>query len=145
MPTTSPKKTAKKTASKMRSGIAKKTEGLIKSGKEKLEHIDMEPIWKRVRKGLEDAVKVLGVGTEKATEKTVALAKRAGDEYKIYEQNYKLKKLLAELGGRVYDLVRRSPQSLSPDDPEIIEMVAKVTEMEKKITALEERSKARTH
>ncbi len=138
------KKAAKKTAEKVRSEVVRKTEDLLKSGREKFEQIDFDPIWKRVKTGLEGAVKALGTGTEKATEKTVAMAKRAGVEYQIYEQNHQLRKLLAELGGKVYDLVRRSPQALSPDDPEIIDMVAKITDMEKKIAALEEKSKAHT-
>ena len=59
----------KKSAEKVRSELVKRTEELLKTGREKFEQIDFDPIWKRVKTGLESAVKSLGTGTEKATEK----------------------------------------------------------------------------
>lgn len=131
----------KRKASKAGTAASEKTKALLKSARERLEDIDLEPIWKRVKKGLEGAVEAVGRGAERAAEKAKTLAERAGTEYRIYDYNRKLQQLLAELGGRVYDLARRNPQALSPTDPEVVEMIGRIRDMEKKIAALSEKSR----
>ena len=130
----------KKKAVKTRSDVMKKAKGLLRTGREKLEEIDIQPIWKRVKAGLDRAVEVVGKGTEMAAEKAMNLASRAGVEYQMYEYHRKLEKLLAELGGRAYDLAKRDPQALSPTEPELKGMIGRISEMEKKIAALEEKA-----
>ena len=132
----------KKKAVKTRPDVMKKAQGLLRTGREKLEEIDIQPIWKRVKGGLDRAVEVVGKGTEMAAEKAMKLASRAGVEYQIYEYHRKLEKLLAELGGRAYDLAKRDPQALSPTEPELKGMIGRISEMEKKIAALEEEAES---
>lgn len=119
--------------------MPERAKALIKSTKKKLEDLDIAPIWKRVKKGLESAVEAVGKGAEAAAEKAKTMTARAGVEYRLYEQNKKLQQFLAELGGRVYDLARRNPQALSPTDPEVVDMIGRIRDMEKKIAALTER------
>lgn len=130
------KKTRKATSYKQRA------KDVIKAGRLKMEDIDLRPIWKRVKSGLEKAVEAVGKGAERVAEKTLTAAERAGVEYRLYEQNRRLQHLLAELGGRVYDLAKRNPQALSPTDPEVLEMIGKIREAEKKISALEIKSRS---
>lgn len=167
---------ARKALSAKTTEMAAKAKGLFKSGRERLQDVDLKPIWQRVKRGLDEtgqaigkgsaavkermggasdamqkgsatmkkgivsAVDAVGRGAEKATEKALALAKRAGVQYKIHEQNRKLQALLSELGGRVYDVTKRNPQALSASDPEIMKLVGKIREAEKDLLALEERS-----
>lgn len=132
----------KKKAVKTRSDVMKKAKGLLRTGREKLEEIDIQPIWKRVKAGLDRAVEVVGKGTEMAAEKAMNLASRAGVEYQLFEYHRKLEKLLAELGGRAYDLARRNPPALGAMDPDITRMVGRISEMEKKIAVLEDEAQA---
>ncbi len=128
----------KKKAAETKSDLMKKAKGLLKTGREKFDEIDLQPIWKRVKTGLDRAVEVVGKGTEVAAGKAMNLASRAGVEYQIFEYHRKLEKLLAELGGRAYDLAKRTPPDLSVADADITRMVGRISEMEKKITALED-------
>lgn len=128
----------KKKVARTKSDILKKAKGLIKTGRERFDEIDFQPIWKRVKTGLDRAVEAVGKGTEVAADKAMNLASRAGVEYQIFELHRKLEKLLAELGGRAYDLAKRTPPTLSAADAEIARMVGKISEMEKKIAALED-------
>jgi len=131
----------KKRTAKTKSDILKKARGLLKTGREKFDEIDLQPIWKRVKTGLDRAVDVVGKGTEMAADKAMNLASRAGVEYQIFEYHRKLEKLLAELGGRAYDLAKRNPPALSGADSEIARMVGKISEMEKKIAGLEDEAR----
>ncbi len=128
----------KKKVVKTRSDIMGKAKGLIKTGREKFDEIDFQPIWTRVKAGLDRAVEAVGKGTEMAADKAMNLASRAGVEYQIFEHHRKLEKLLAELGGRAYDLAKRTPPALSAADADITRMVGKISEMEKKIAELED-------
>jgi hypothetical protein len=128
----------KKKVVKTKSDILKKAKGLIKTGRERFDEIDFQPIWKRVKTGLDRAVEAVGKGTEVAADKAMNLASRAGVEYQLFELHRKLEKLLAELGGRAYDLAKRTPAALSDADAEITRMVGKISEMEKKIATLED-------
>jgi hypothetical protein len=132
----------KKKAAKTKSDLMKKAKGLIKTGRKKFDEIDLQPIWKRVKAGLDRAVEAVGKGTEVAADKAMNLASRAGVEYQIFELHRKLEKLLAELGGRAYDLAKRNPPVLSGADAEITRMVGKISEMEKKIAGLEDEAQA---
>ncbi len=132
----------KKKAAKTKSDLMKKARGLLKTGREKFDEIDLQPIWKRVKTGLDRAVDVVGKGTETAADKAMNLASRAGVEYQIFEYHRKLEKLLAELGGRAYDLAKRTPPALSGTDADITRMVGKISEMEKKIAELEDEAQA---
>ncbi len=132
----------KKKAVKTKSDFMKKAKGLLKTGREKFDEIDLQPIWKRVKTELDRAVDVVGKGTERAADKAMNLASRAGVEYQIFEYHRKLEKLLAELGGRAYDLAKRNPSALSGTDAEITRMVGKISEMEKKIAGLEDEAQA---
>lgn len=123
-------------------GYKQKAKEVIAAGRHKIEEIDLGPIWKRVKKGLEKAVESVGKGAEMAAEKARTTAERAAIEYRLYEQNRRLQHLLAELGGRVYDLAKRNPQALSPTDPEVLEIIGKIRDAEKKIAGIE--LKART-
>jgi len=115
-----------------------KAKGLLKTGREKFDQIDLQPTWKRVKAGLERAVDVVGKGTERAADKAMNLASRAGVEYQLFEYHRKLEKLLAELGGRAYDLAKRNPPVLNAADAEITRLVGRISEMEKKIAGLED-------
>ncbi len=128
----------KKKVVKTKSDIVKKAKGLLKTGREKFDEIDFQPIWTRVKTGLDRAVEAVGKGTEMAADKAMNLASRAGVEYQIFELHRKIEKLLAELGGRAYDLAKRTPPALSAADADITRMVGKISEMEKKIAALED-------
>lgn len=128
----------KKKVLKTKSDIMEKAKGLIKTGREKFDEIDLQPIWTRVKAGLDRAVEAVGKGTEVAADKAMNLASRAGVEYQIFELHRKLEKLLAELGGRAYDLAKRNPPALSGADAEITRMVGRISEMEKKIAELED-------
>jgi hypothetical protein len=132
----------KKKAAKTKSDLMKKAKGLLKTGREKFDEMDLQPIWKRVKAGLDSAVDVVGKGTERAADKAMNLASRAGVEYQLFEYHRKLEKLLAELGGRAYDLAKRNPPALSGTDAEITRMVGKISEMEKKIAVLEDEAQA---
>jgi hypothetical protein len=132
----------KKSFVRRREAVTVRAKGLLESGKKKNEEIAIQPIRKRVKKRLVEAVEAMEKGTEKVAEKAATIATLAGVKYKIYEHNHKLQKLLAELGGEVYELAKRNPQALSPTDPEVVEMIGKIADMEKKITALEERAKS---
>jgi hypothetical protein len=132
----------KKKVARTKSDILKKAKGLIKTGRERFDEIDFQPIWKRVKTGLDRAVEAVGKGTEVAADKAMNLASRAGVEYQIFELHRKLEKLLAELGGRAYDLAKRTPPALTAADAEITRMVGKISEMEKKIAALEDEAEA---
>jgi type III secretion system FlhB-like substrate exporter len=128
----------KKNAVKTKADLMKTAKGLLKTGREKFDEMDLQPIWKKVKTGLDRAVDVVGKGTERAADKAMNLASRAGVEYQLFEYHRKLEKLLAELGGRAYDLAKRTPPALSAADAEITRMVGKITEMEKKIAVLED-------
>jgi hypothetical protein len=128
----------KKKVARTKSDILKKAKGLIKTGRERFDEIDFQPIWKRVKTGLDRAVEAVGKGTEVAADKAMNLASRAGVEYQIFELHRKLEKLLAELGGRAYDLAKRTPPALTAADADITRMVGKVSEMEKRIAELED-------
>jgi len=132
----------KKRTAKTKSDILKKARGLLKTGREKFDEIDFQPIWKKVKTGLDRAVDVVGKGTERAADKAMNLASRAGVEYQLFEYHRKLEKLLAELGGRAYDLARRNPPALGAMDPDITRMVGRISEMEKKIAVLEDEAQA---
>jgi hypothetical protein len=132
----------KKKAAKTKSDLMKKAKGLLKTGREKFDEMDLQPIWKRVKAGLDRAVDVVGKGTERAADKAMNLASRAGVEYQLFEYHRKLEKLLAELGGRAYDLAKRNPPALSGTDAETTRMVGKISEMEKKIAVLEDEAQA---
>jgi len=131
----------KKKTAKTKSDILKKAQGLLKTGREKFDEIDLQPIWKRVKTGLDRAVDVVGKGTEMAADRAMNLASRAGVEYQIFEYHRKLEKLLAELGGRAYDLAKRNPPALSAADAEITRMAGRISEMEKKIAGLEDEAR----
>src|SRR4030067_3530917 len=109
----------KKKAAKTKPDILKKAQGLLKTGREKFDEIDFQPIWKKVKTGLDRAVDVVGKGTERAADKAMNLASRAGVEDQLFEYHRKLEKLLAELGGRAYDLAKRNPPALSAADAEL--------------------------
>ncbi len=127
----------KKKGVQTKSEIMEKAKGLIKTGRERFDEIDLQPIWKRVKAGLDRAVEAVGKGTEMAADKAMNLASRAGVEYQIFELHRKIEKLLAELGGRAYDLAKRNPPALNATDAEIAGMIGRISEMEKKIAALE--------
>lgn len=167
--------TAKKTISEKKGKVMEKTKALFRSGKERVQAVDLQPIWQRVKKGVDSAgqavgkgsdrmkqkfgsapevlgkgakkmktglgtaVDAVGRGAEKATAKALTLAKRMSVQYKISEQHRKLQSLLAELGGRVYDITKRSPQALNANDPDIMKLAGKIRDAEKALMALEEK------
>ena len=96
----------------------------------------------KMKTGLGSAVDAVGRGAERVTGKALSLARRAGLQYRISEQNRKLHALLAELGGRVYDITKRNPQALNSTDPDIMKMVGSIRDAEKALVALEEKSGA---
>ncbi len=119
--------TAKKTSSEKKGKVMEKAKALFRSGKERVQAVD-----------LGTAVDAVGRGAEKATAKALILAKRMSVQYKISEQRRKLQSLLAELGGRVYDITKRNPQALSANDPDIMKLAGKIRDAEKTLMALEE-------
>lgn len=170
--------TAKKTISEKKGKVMDKTKALFRSGKERMQAVDLQPLWQRMKKGVDSAglaigkgsdrmkqkfgsasevmekgtrkmkaglgsaVDVVGRGAEKATAKALTLAKRMSVQYKISEQQRKLQALLAELGGRVYDMTKRSPQALNANDPDIMKLAGKIRDAEKALLTLEEKAGA---
>ena len=130
---------AKPSVTKKSDFVTKSTE-LLKTSKEKFDRIEFQPILDKVKKGLKAAVDVLEKGTKKAAEKTSVMSKQAGLQYTMYLHHHQLQKTLAELGGRVYDLTKENRKIFTPPDSQAMDIIAKITELEKKISATEERS-----
>ncbi|HAR45668.1 MAG: hypothetical protein A2X56_06030 [Nitrospirae bacterium GWC2_57_13] len=170
--------TARKAISEKKGKMMDKTKALFRSGKERMQAVDLQPIWQQVKKGVDSASRAVGKGSdrmkqkfgspsemmekgtrkmktglggamdavgrgaEKATSKALTLAKRMSVQYKISEQHRKLQVLLAELGGRVYDITKRSPQALNASDPDIMKLAGRIRDAEKALMALEEKAGA---
>lgn len=132
------KKTVKKAVTKATKKVAKEkaaftktAKDLIDEGRKKLADIQGRPVWGKVRQGLEDAAGAVGRTAEKATEQAVTMAKRAGTEYKIFEQERELQKQLAELGRKVHNAAKANPgigETLGPDIRALIDMIKKTEE-----------------
>ncbi|MEK6699534.1 MAG: hypothetical protein AABZ10_10905 [Nitrospirota bacterium] len=135
-------KAPKKSLSKAKEQVTSRTKTLLQSAKKKFDAIDFPPLWQKVKKGFEQTAEAVGKGTEKAAERAVSAAKRASVEYKIVEHRREQQKLFADLGGRVYDLMKQSPQALSPKDPHIMATIDSLAMTAKKIAALEEEAGA---
>jgi len=135
-------KAPKKSLSQAKEQVTSRTKTLLQSAKKKFDAIDFPPLWQKVKKGFEQTAEAVGKGTEKAAERAVSAAKRASVEYKILEHRREQQKLFADLGGRVYDLVKQSPQALSTKDPHIMATIDSLTMTAKKIAALEEEAAA---
>jgi gas vesicle protein len=116
---------------KARKRIAKKTQDLVKAGKETIEEIELRPVWERVKSTV-----------EKGAKKAAITAKRAGVEYKIRTRKQELQKLLAELGGLVYERLRENPQPLSPADSELAAMIDNIKDMDTAISELEKKAQS---
>jgi chromosome segregation ATPase len=113
---------------KTRKRIAKKTQDLLKAGKETIEEIELRPVWERVKSAV-----------EKGAKKTATTAKLAGVEYKIHTRKQELQKLLAELGGLVYGRLRENPRPLSPADSALAAMIDNIKDMNAAISELEKK------
>lgn len=135
-----PKRRAVKSPSK-KTGLGGKANELLKTGREKLEGMDLQPIWEKAKREFQGAVKALGKGTEKAAEKTAVMGKQAGIQYQLYLNQLKLQKLLADLGGRVYDLKQAGSTDSVMSDAKASEIIRRVEEMNQKILALKEESR----
>ena len=111
-------------------------------GEEKIRRYRFSTPLAEGEEGFEQTAEAVGKGTEKAAERAVSAAKRASVEYKIVEHRREQQKLFADLGGRVYDLMKQSPQALSPKDPHIMATIDSLAMTAKKIAALEEEAGA---
>ncbi|HEX9758144.1 MAG TPA: hypothetical protein VGB26_10145 [Nitrospiria bacterium] len=120
--------------------MKKKAKELLQTGKRKLD--DLDSVWGKTKKELQAAMKVIEKGTEKAAEKTISLGKQAGFQSQVYLNQMKLQKSFAELGGRVYFLMRRHSKSLDLEDKKALGMIKKITEMDKNIQELKENVKS---
>ena len=104
--------------------------------------MELRPIWDQTKKELQGAVKVIGKGTEKATERTLALGKQAGFQYQVYLNQLKLQKALAGLGGRIYDLSQTNAASLTLKDTKALSMIKKAQKLDKEVQDLKKKVKA---
>lgn len=123
-------------------GTKGKIKGAPRTGRHKIEEVPLQSIWTRTKKGLEAAAKAIGRGTEIAAQKTVTLGKEAGLQYQINTNHYKLQKLLAELGGRIYDLAKINPPELNLNDSQALTTIKRVREMDERIQTFKQKAKA---
>ena len=120
----------------------KKGADFLKTARERLESIPVQPIWERVRKEVNVAMQALGRGTERAKKQTVLMGKQAKLQYDVYLQHHSLQKKLAELGGRTYDLFKKDAKGLGLSDKKAVEMIGQIGDLEKKIETLKAKAKA---
>jgi collagenase-like PrtC family protease len=97
--------------------------GLLKTGRQKIEDLHLQPIWNRTKEELQAAAKAIGRGTEIAAKKTIKMGKQAGIQYQVYVNHLKLQRSLAELGGRIYDLAKTNSSALMVNDPEAMALI----------------------
>ena len=119
-----------------------KAKEFLKTSRKKLDDLDLQPIWDRAKKEFQGAVEVIGKTTEKAAEKTLTVGKQASLQYQAYLSNLKLQKSLAELGGRIYDLTRTNSPAVDLKDPEVLEIIKQVEDLDHKIVSLKEKAKS---
>ena len=122
--------------------VKKKAKELLQTGRKRIYEMELRPIWDRTKKELQGAVKVIGKGTEKATERTLALGKQAGFQYQVYLNQLKLQKALAGLGGRIYDLSQTNAASLTLKDTKALSMIKKAQKLDKEVQDLKKKVKA---
>ena len=132
----------RKRSVKKKQDIMTKSSELFKTGRQKLESIEFQPILNKVKKGLKIAFESIEKGTEKAAEKTVEVSKQAKIQYSIYTHHNQLQKSLAELGGRIYDLTKENRKLFTPPDSKALDLLAKISDIERKISDLEEKTKS---
>lgn len=131
----------KETVEEKKAILLEKTKGLLETSRRKMDDIDLRPLWVKMRKGVDRAVEAVGKGTEKAAEKAASFASRASLQYQTYEYYRNREKLLIRLGERIYDLSKRNPQALGPNDHEIIEITSQIADLDKKISSLDQKIK----
>ena len=122
--------------------VKKRAKEFLRTGRKRINEMDLRPIWDRTKKELQGAVKVIGKGTEKATERTLALGKQAGFQYQVYLNQLKLQKALAGLGGRIYDLSQSKAVSLTLKDTKALGMIKKAQKLDKEVQGLKKKVKA---
>ncbi len=122
--------------------VKEKAKDLLKTGKKKIEDIDLNPIWKKTKEELQSAAKVIGKGTEKAAEKTVSFGKKAGFQSQVYVNQLKRQKGFVELGERIYDLMRHNSPALVLDDTKALKMIKKIMETDKETQGLKKKVKS---
>lgn len=115
---------------------------MFEAGREKMSHIEVRPLWERVKAGFEKTASVIGKGTEKAAGNVVLTAKRTGLRYERFELERKLRKLAAQLGATVYDAQRTGAKSISFAAPAVKDLITEISGLEKKIEDLERRSRS---
>ena len=93
----------------------------------------MEDLWSKVKKNLIDWY-------ETAYDKTDELARIGKKKIEITGLNRSIEKHLAELGGRVYDLVAQQGHrgNKTADDETVKRLIAEVRELEKQLHEKEE-------
>ena len=138
-PTTSRKARRKSTVKKAK--VSKKTKELLHTGREKIGQIPFHSIWDQLKKEVKVTVEAIGKGTEKAAGKTVIMSKQARIQYEVYSNQLKLRNSFAELGGRIYDLLKTSSPALILQDPQASPIIEKIAEFDEKILKLKENAK----
>ena len=93
----------------------------------------MEDLWSKVKKNLVDWY-------ETAYDKTDELARIGKKKIEIHGLNRSIEKHLAELGGRIYDLVDQQGHrgNKTADDETVKRLIAEVRELEKQLHDKEE-------
>jgi len=90
----------------------------------------------KLKKALDEGFDALKEGGKAAAEKSEELAKLGKLKYESYNAHKKAEKLMAELGGMVFDMAK--PPFENPlSNHEVMELVEKIKEAEKEIKKIE--------
>ncbi len=94
-----------------------------------------------LKKAIDEGIVAIKEGAKVATEKGTEVAKVGKLKYEVYNAHKDAEKLLAELGGMVFEMAK--PPFENPlSNPDVMAVVEKIKESEKEIKELESRMKS---